>query len=121
MKTKNPYMQEKQELIREYDKNPSKELKDKIEQLEFKSREYTQDQLNALKSKVNSVDQQKEEIIESEYKITRQYKEMIELHRLSKKVTEQIGQAKMELIKEINNNKKPRQDTQLSFNELGEK
>lgn len=101
---KNPYTEQKRELI----KAGSEDI-DKINELERQSREFTQKKINELSSKIYEVQEKVEEIKESQYKITRQYKEMVELHRHSKKVSEEVRQAKKELIDEMNKSRRQRE------------
>lgn len=96
---KNPYLQRILELAVIDNKTP--EQIRELEELDIKSRDYTEKALADLKGHTLQVEDKIEEIRKSPYKISKQYKEMIEGSREAYRIVKLYMIAKKEIRDEM--------------------
>ena len=110
----NPYVAKERELLieieREFDIEKVKKLKEEYEEIQIKSREYTQDILDKLNRGIEVIQESKDEVkyIPS---IRKQYKELISIYRQAINLVEDIRKAKKEMREEIKSRSEENQKT----------
>lgn len=109
MEIENPYAAEKQHKYKVLAQLKSPEhdeqieiVKKEITELEYKSREFTAEILKQHTSKIEKIVQQKAEVKKLyPVSINRQYNAYKDLHKEAKKLTKEIGEAKLKVLHEM--------------------
>jgi DNA-binding ferritin-like protein len=100
MQIANPYLEEKHNLVRLQEQNPTPETAEKIQQLEYKSRAFVQEQINNFDSQIETI-REKSNSVSKDYQSKRQqYLRLIQLYREAMKVAKEISQTKKEMREE---------------------
>lgn len=106
MKVNNPYLEEKRRLVLKYDSNPMQENKKELEELEIKSREWTQAKLEELHGGNYKIEQKIREIEREIPSINQQHKAVVRLHRESMEMTKELSDMRKSLYLEIQEQRK---------------
>ena len=112
MDTNNPYIEEKRRLVVACEKDlKNLELARQLEEVEVKSRVYTRGIMAKLSARISEVGAKAEQTRKPLEKIsmTKQYAEMIAIHRESKELVKVIQGYKKELIDEMNSKRKKKE------------
>ena len=97
MGTKNPYLEEKHNLIRLYDKYPSWEILTKLKEIEAKIRSFTQEQIGVMDSKLESLRSKTFSVSKDYQSKAKQYQTLILLYREVMKLAKEISELKKEM------------------------
>lgn len=101
MEVANPYLNKLRELRCLFFDNPSPLTQTQLNQLEEKSRDWTEEKLKEIESTIHIIKVKRQEIKKEIPKITNQYKQAIKLHRLSKELCKEIQVFKKSIIEEM--------------------
>lgn len=102
---KNPYAEQKRDLLVSCKGDPDEKQKAQLEELEQKSREFVEQKLRELGNKVETVREQKLEAPKGYPSISKQYKEMCRLYRECYSLLLDIRSNKKELREELTRGK----------------
>jgi len=109
---KNPYNEAKAELLRQYKGELPSDKQEEYDELERKSRELVAEKMWEAEQQVVRIHEKANETPKNYPKPTKQYKELVKLHREAKEITKEIGLMKKSVREEIENRKKKDKEAQ---------